>query len=322
MKKRAAIIGVGSCLPEKTVTNNDLAKTIDTSDEWITTRTGIKERRVTDYETKTSDLAFNAAKNAIENANIPASELDLIIVATTTPDTLFPSTGCILQDRLNAPQSAAFDVSAACSGFNYALSIASAYVESETYKNILVVGADTLTKYVDWKDRSVCVLFGDAAGAVVINAKEDGSGILASCLGTEGAGRNYLIMPGGGSADPEIRKSRYISMDGKEVFKFAVRALEKSIKEVLVKAKIDISQVNLFIPHQANIRIIDHVVKKMGIPQDKVFVNLHKYGNTSAASVPLALDEATKAGKINRGDVVVLAGFGAGLTYGSNIIKF
>ncbi|NQT29764.1 MAG: ketoacyl-ACP synthase III [Candidatus Saganbacteria bacterium] len=319
---RATIIGVGSCVPEKIVTNDDLAKSIETSDEWIRTRTGIKERRVADDGTSTSDLAIVAAEKALKSAKLSPEDLDLIIVGTTSPDYLFPSVACLLQNKLEAKKAAAFDVSAACSGFNYALTVASSFIENGTHKNILVVGADTLTKYLNWKDRGTCILFGDGAGAVVLTASDDGSGILSNWLKAEGRLGDRLIMPGGGSRDPEQKNTRFITMDGKEVFKFAVRVLEESIYESLKAANLSVKDIDLLIPHQANDRIINHVIKKMGLPKEKVYVNLQKYGNTSAASIPLALDEAVSDGKINKGNIVVLAGFGAGLTAGANVIKW
>lgn len=319
---RAKIVGVGSCVPEKIVTNNDLSKSIDTSDEWIVTRTGIKERRVSDDKTATSDLAIVAARKALAKANLPVDQLDLIIVGTTSPDYLFPSVACLLQKQLGATNAAAFDISAACSGFNFALTTATQFIENKTYKNVLVVGADTLTKYLDWKDRGTCILFGDGAGAVVLSATDDGTGVLASWLKAEGQLGDKLTMPGGGSRDPEQKKGRFIKMEGKDVFKFATRVLEESIYAALKKAQLKVSDINLLIPHQANVRIINHVAKKMGLPQDKVYVNLHKYGNTSAASIPIALDEALADGKIKSGDIIALSGFGAGLTCGANIIKW
>jgi len=319
---RATIIGVGSCVPEKIVTNDDLAKSIETSDEWIRTRTGIKERRVADDGTSTSDLAIVAAEKALKSSKLSPEDLDLIIVGTTSPDYLFPSVACLLQNKLEAKKAAAFDVSAACSGFNYALTVASSFIENGTHKNILVVGADTLTKYLNWKDRGTCILFGDGAGAVVLTASDDGSGILSNWLKAEGRLGDRLIMPGGGSRDPEQKNTRFITMDGKEVFKFAVRVLEESIYESLKPAKLSVKDIDLLIHHQANDRIINHVIKKMGLPKEKVYVNLQKYGNTSAASIPLALDEAVSDGKINKGNIVVLAGFGAGLTAGANVIKW
>ena len=319
---KAKIIGVGSCLPDKVVTNNDLEKMVETNDDWIKTRTGICERRVTDENTSTSDLAIKAAEKALKSAKLDPEQLDLIIVGTTSPDYLFPSTACILQNKLGAKNAAAFDVSAACSGFNFALTTAAQYIENGTYKNILVVGADTLTKYLDWTDRGTCILFGDAAGAVVLTTSTDESGILASWLKAEGHLGDKLIMPGGGSRDPEQKKGRFITMDGKEVFKFAVRVLEEGIKAVLAKANLEVKDINLLIPHQANSRIVDHVTKKMKIAPENVFINLQKYGNTSAASIPLAIDEALAAGRIKKGDIVVLCGFGAGLTCGANLIRW
>ncbi|MFA6170033.1 MAG: beta-ketoacyl-ACP synthase III [Candidatus Margulisiibacteriota bacterium] len=316
---KAKIIGTGSCIPAKIVTNDDLSKIVETSDEWIRERTGIRERRVTDDATATSDLAVIAAERAMANAKVSAAEIELIIVCTCSPDTLFPSVACILQDKLKAANAAAFDLSAACSGFNYGLAVASSLIEAGRHKTILLVGADTLTKYLDWTDRGTCILFGDAAGAVVLKADKE-PGVIGNFWKAEGSLRQSLVMPGGGSRDPENKNGRFIRMDGKEVFKFAVRALETSIAEVLKATGRSLDDVNLLIPHQANTRIIDHVIKKMGLPKEKVYVNLQKYGNTSAASVPLALDEAATEGRLKRGDLVILSGFGAGLTYGANAI--
>lgn len=319
---RAKIIGVGSCVPEKVVTNDDLTKFVDTNDDWIKTRTGIQQRRVSDENTATSDLAIVAAQKALASAKISAEDLDLIVVGTTSPDYLFPSVACILQNKLNAKKAAAFDVSAACSGFNYALNVGNNFINNGVYKNILVVGADTLTKYLNWQDRGTCILFGDGAGAVVLTTSDDDTGIIANWLKAEGHLGDKLIMPGGGSRDPEEKNGRFITMDGKEVFKFAVRVLEESIAEVLKRANLKVEDIDLLIPHQANDRIIGHVVKKMKLPKEKVYVNLQKYGNTSAASIPLALDEALAEGKIKKGDIIVLSGFGAGLTSGANVIKW
>jgi 3-oxoacyl-[acyl-carrier-protein] synthase-3 len=321
-KVLAKFIGLGKALPKKVVTNEDLSKTMDTSDDWIRTRTGITERRVSSEEETTSYLAAEAAGRAISMAGISPEEIDLVIVGTTTPDTLFPSVACMLQDKLGAVKAACFDISAACSGFNFSLSIASSFIKDGTYKTILVVGADTLTKYVDWTDRSTCVLFGDGAGAAVLRASSDGSGILANHLISKGSDGKHLVMPGGGSKDPECKFGRFIKMEGKEVFKFAVRALEDTVTTVLKSAGLTIKDVDLLIPHQANIRIIDHAVKKLGLSTDKVYVNLGRYGNTSAASIPIALTEAEAAGRLKRGDIIVLSGFGAGLTAGANVIKW
>jgi 3-oxoacyl-[acyl-carrier-protein] synthase III len=319
--KRASIIGTGSYLPKKVLTNFDLEKMVDTTDEWIRDRTGISERRISDKSEATSDLAVEAARKAVASAKIDPKEIELIIVGTSSPDMLFPSTSCIVQDKLGAVNSAAFDVSAACTGFNYALASAAGFIESGVYNNVLVIGADTLAKYLDWTDRNTCILFGDGAGAVMLKAADDGSGVLASYLGAEGSGGKHLIMPGGGSRDPEAKK-RFIWMDGKEVFKFAVKVLPKCIKSVLERAKLKTEDISLLIPHQANMRIIDFALRNLGLSKDKVYVNLDRYGNTSAASIPIALDEASREGRIKSGDVVVLAGFGAGLTYGANVIKW
>jgi 3-oxoacyl-[acyl-carrier-protein] synthase-3 len=234
---------------------------------------------------------------------------------------LFPSTACIIQDRIGAVNAAAFDASAACTGFNYALATGAAFIESGAYDNVMVIGADTLTKYLDWTDRNTCILFGDGAGAVILKSTTDGSGVLASHLGADGTGSKYLTMPGGGSRDPEAKK-RFITMDGKEVFKFAVKAFPLSVEKVLAKANLKPKDISLLIPHQANIRIVDHAMKNFGLPKEKVYVNLDRYGNTSAASIPIALDEALKDKRIKKWDIVVFAGFGAGLTYGSNVIKW
>ena len=319
---RAKISGVGSCVPPKVVTNADLSKLVDTNDQWIRERTGIQERRVTDEGTATSDLAVIAAQKALAAAKTASEEIELIIACTCSPDMLFPSVACIIQDKLKAKNAAAFDLSAACSGFNYGLSVASSLIESGKYRKILLVGADTLTKYLDWTDRGTCILFGDGAGAVVLSATDKNEGVLASFMMAEGHLGFTLTMPGGGSRDPEEKTGRFIKMDGKEVFKFAVRALETSVKEVLKLGGFSVADIDLLIPHQANIRIIDHVIKKMGLPREKVYVNLQKYGNTSAASVPIALDEALTEGKLKSGDLLVLSGFGAGLTYGANIIRW
>jgi 3-oxoacyl-[acyl-carrier-protein] synthase-3 len=321
MKRHASVIGTGSYLPEKKLTNADLEKIVETNDQWIVERTGIKERRISTAEESTSVLAIKAAQRAIENAKISPEEIELIIVGTSSPDMLFPSTACMVQGAIGAKNAAAFDASAACSGFNYSLATAASFIESGTYNNALVIGADTLTKYLDWTDRNTCILFGDGAGAVVLKASTDGSGILASHLGADGTGGKFLTMPGGGSMDPEAKK-RFITMEGKDVFKFAVKAFPLSVEKVLAKTNMKPADISMLIPHQANIRIVDHAMKNFGLPKEKVYVNLDRYGNTSAASIPIALDEALKDGRIKKGDIVVLAGFGAGLTYGANIIKW
>jgi 3-oxoacyl-[acyl-carrier-protein] synthase-3 len=320
----AKIIGTGSALPEKIVTNEDMSKIVETSDEWIRTRTGIRQRRIADDKTSTSDLGLMAAEKALKAAKLVPEELDLIVVGTSSPDTLFPSVGCIIQGKIGAKNAAAFDVSAACSGFNFALTVASSFFKSGMSKKALVVGADTLAKYLDWTDRSTCVLFGDGAGAVVLSEANPGEGILANNLTSDGSGAQFLTMPGGGSRNPKPKneKERCITMNGKEVFKFAVKALEKTLTSALETAGVPIDKLDLLIPHQANIRIIDHAMKKFGLPKEKIFVNLDKYGNTSAASIPIAMDEALKSGMIKKGDIIAIVGFGAGLTSGANIIKW
>lgn len=322
--RNAKIIGIGSFAPEKIVTNEDISKIVDTSDEWIKTRTGIQQRHLTDDKTAVSDMGFLAAKKALDMAKITPDKIDLIITATCSPDTLFPSVSCIIQDRLAAYNSAAFDLSAACSGFNYALSVGSNLITAGSYNNVLVIGADALSKYVDWTDRGTCVLFGDGAGAVVLTSANKGEGILSSCLAADGRGKNFLVLPGGGSRNPmpKSEKERCIYMDGKEVFKFAVKALEKYLLKAVNQAKLKIEDINLIIPHQANIRIIEHVANKLHIPINKFFINLQEYGNTSSASIPIALDEAYRSGMIRKNDIIATVGFGAGLTCGANIIHW
>lgn len=322
----AGFLGTGSCLPDKEVTNFDLEKIVDTSDEWIQTRTGIKSRRIADENTATSDLAYIAALNAMEAAGITAEQLDSIIVATITPDMSFPSTACILQDKLGAVNAHAFDVGAACSGFLYAASLAKQFVECGQAKHVLVIGAETLSKITDFTDRNTCVLFGDGAGAAIIGPVESG-GIQATDLGANGTGGKFLTLPGGGSRMPASHETvdnrlHYIKMDGSEVFKFAVRIMAKSSETVIEKAGWTLDDLDYLVPHQANIRIISSAGKKLNLPDDKVHVNLDRFGNTSAASVPIALDEAVRTGKINKGDKVVLVAFGGGLTWGALAVEF
>lgn len=323
---RAGFLGTGSCLPEKEVTNFDLEKIVDTNDEWIQSRTGIKARRIADDQTATSDLAYGAALKALESAGITAEQLDTIIIATITPDMTFPSTACVLQDKLGAVNANAFDISAACSGFVYASTLAKQFVESGMSKYVLVIGAETLSKIVDWTDRNTCVLFADGAGAAIVGPVESG-GILAVDLGANGTGGKFLLQPAGGSRMPATHETvenrlHYIKMDGSEVFKFAVRIMAKSSKAVIEKAGWEMEELDYLIPHQANIRIINSAGKKLKLSDEKVHVNLDKYGNTSAASVPIALDEAMRSGKINKGDKVVLVAFGGGLTWGALAVEF
>jgi len=325
--RAAGIWGTGSAVPEKVLTNADLEKMVDTSDEWITTRTGIKERRIAAEGETTSDLAAAAGRKALEAAGAPPEEVDLIIVATVTPDMMFPATSCLVQMKLGAHRAATFDLSAGCSGFVYALDVAARCVASGGYDRVLVIGAEVLSRITDWTDRSTCVLFGDGAGAALVGPVSEGRGLLSSDLGAEGAQGHLLTLPAGGSLLPpsietvEGRK-HYISMQGNDVFKFAVRIMEETTSSALKKCGLGPADIDVYIPHQANIRIIDAAIKRLGIPKEKVFVNVQWYGNTSAASVPIALHEALAADMIKDDDVVALVGFGAGLTWASAILRW
>ncbi|MCW3792239.1 MULTISPECIES: beta-ketoacyl-ACP synthase III [Paenibacillus] len=319
------IIGTGKYVPEKILTNSDLEKMVDTNDEWIVSRTGIKERHIAAPDQATSDLAYEAAIKALESAGMTGSDLDLIIVATITPDSSFPSTACILQDKLGAKGAAAFDLSAACSGFVYGLASATSFIQSGMYNNALVIGADCLSRITDYTDRNTCVLFGDGAGAVVVGEVPEGRGFKAFDLGAEGAGGSLLQMEGGGSRLPATaetveNKKHYIYMNGREVFKFAVRVMGTATIEVLRKAGMERTDVDLFVPHQANIRIIQSAMQRLELPEEKVVVNVDKYANTSAASIPLALVEAAEEGRMKAGDTVLMVGFGGGLTWGASVL--
>ncbi|MGD9678644.1 MAG: beta-ketoacyl-ACP synthase III [Vulcanibacillus sp.] len=306
------ILGTGSYLPEKILTNNDLEKMVDTSDEWIFTRTGIKERRVATEEQSSSDLAYEAAIEALENANLKADVLDLIIVATVTPDHSMPSTASIIQDRIGAKNASAFDLSAACTGFIYGITTATQFVKAGLYKHVLVIGVDCLSKIIDWTDRNICVLFGDGAGAAIIGPVKKGYGFLSFDLGSDGSGGDLLIQHPGS----------FLQMNGKEVYKFAVKIMEQSTNRVIEKANLLKEDINFLIPHQANIRIIDYAKDRLKLNDDKVIVNLDYYGNTSSASIPIALDEANRSNKLHDGDNILLVSFGGGLTWGSAIIKW
>ncbi|WP_405172365.1 beta-ketoacyl-ACP synthase III [Paenibacillus sp. FSL H8-0280] len=319
------IIGTGKYVPEKILTNSDLEKMVDTNDEWIVSRTGIKERHIAAPDQATSDLAYEAAIKALESAGMTGSDLDLIIVATITPDSSFPSTACILQDKLGAKGAAAFDLSAACSGFVYGLASATSFIQSGMYNNALVIGADCLSRITDYTDRNTCVLFGDGAGAVVVGEVPEGRGFKAFDLGAEGSGGSLLQMEGGGSRLPATaetveNKKHYINMNGREVFKFAVRVMGTATIEVLRKAGMERTDVDLFVPHQANIRIIQSAMQRLELPEEKVVVNVDKYANTSAASIPLALVEAAEEGRMKAGDTVLMVGFGGGLTWGASVL--
>ena len=324
---RSRIISTGSYLPERVLTNADLEKTVDTSDEWITERTGIKERRIAHENQAASDLAYEASKVALERATLEANDIDLIIAATVTGDMPFPSTACILQDKLSAKKAAAFDINAACSGFLYGLYIADGFIRSGIHKRILVVGAEVLSKITDWNDRTTCVLFGDGAGAVIVEPTKENRGIISVSINSDGSMWELLHLPGGGSKFPASKDSvdgrlHYIKMKGNETFKFAVRTLEDLVVKILKENKLEPSQLSLLIPHQANLRIIQATADRLGIPMDKVLVNLDRYGNTSAASIPIALDEALSNGRIKDGDYILLEAFGGGVTWASALIKW
>ncbi len=324
---RSKILGTGSFAPEMVLTNHDLEKMVDTDDDWIVERTGIRERRIADKDVASSDLAFEAAKRALKMAGLKASQLDLIIVATVTPDMLFPATACILQAKLGAKNAIAFDISAACSGFIFALATADNFIKTGAYKNALVVGTETLSKITDWTDRNTCVLFGDGAGAAIIGPSEDGRGIYSTHLHTNGKQGDLLFIPGGGSLHPATLHSvesrmHFIKMRGNETFKIAVRALEDVVNEALKCNGLKASDIDMVVPHQANLRIIQATAKRLGIPMDKVVVTLDRYGNTSAASIPIALDEAVRDGRIGPGKNVILEAFGGGLSWASALIKW
>jgi len=321
------ILGTGSFLPEKVVTNIDLEKMVDTSDEWIVTRTGIQERRIVSEETASSDLAYEACLRALDSAQVNPEEIDLLIVATVTPDMSFPSTANILQEKLGLRKVATFDLAAACSGFLYGITTATQFIKNGLYKHALVVGVECLSKIVDWEDRNTCVLFGDGAGAVVIGPVEEGYGFLSFELGSDGSGGASLCLPAGGSRLPAreetvANKEHYVQMNGAEVFKFAVRMMEQVSDSVLEKAGLNKEQVDFLVPHQANLRIIDAARKRLGLDEDKVVVNLDRYGNMSSASIPVALDEAVRSERIKKGDYLVLVGFGGGLTWGGSVIRW
>lgn len=326
-KNSAGILGTGFYLPEKRLTNFDLEKIVNTSNDWIVERTGIHERRIAPDGMATSDLGFNAAKMALENAGVAPDELDLIIVATATSDRVLPSTACVLQDRLGAVHAGAFDLTAACSGFIYASSVAAQFIENGIYKKVLVIGAETLSRVIDWQDRNTCVIFGDGAGAAVYGQVEDGYGILSLDLGADGSGGDYLEIPGGGSRHPaseETIKDRmhYVHMNGKEVFRFSVKVFGETVLRSLERADLQKEDIDWLIPHQANIRIIQTGAKRLHIPMEKVIVNIGSYGNTSAASIPIALAEADRNKTFKKGDILAFSGFGAGLTWASCIMKW
>lgn len=323
--RRAIIAGTGSYVPEYRMTNDDLAKIVETSDEWIASRTGIKERRISTGE-NTSDLAYEAALRALRIAGLDATEIDLIICATITPDSFMPSVACIVQERLGAMQAAAFDLTAACSGLIYGMACASSFIETGMYQNILVIGAETLSKTLDWTDRSTCVLFGDGAGAVVLSASDTREGISAVHLLSDGSKQDYLCLPALPLNNPMIQNSEnqphMITMKGQEVFKFAVRSITVHINTVLKKADVSEEDIKYIVTHQANCRIIEQAAKSCKIPIEKFYMNLDRYGNTSAASIGIALDEMAQRGLLQTGDKLILVGFGGGMTSGAILVEW
>ena len=325
--RTCSITAVGSYVPARVLTNGELEKMVETSDEWIVSRTGIKERHIAAADEFTSDLAAKAALRAMERAKVSADQIDLIIVATITPDMPFPSTSCLVQQKIGARRAAAFDIEAACSGFIFGLEIGQQFIMSRTYDTVLVIGAEKLSSIVNWKDRNTCVLFGDGAGAAILQHRPQAHGLLTACMGSDGSKGDLLSMPGGGSRCPATAESvsaglHYLRMEGKETFKSAVNAMYTAAQEALRRCELDISQIKCVIPHQANLRIIEAVGERLGVAPEQVFVNLEKYGNTSAASVAIALDEAVSTGRIHRGDLVLLVVFGAGLTWGAAVIEW
>ena len=327
MARYAHIVGWGMSVPKKVMTNDDWAQLVDTSDEWIRTRTGVAERHVVSDGESTMTLALDAARQALDVAQLSPAQLDLVVVASVTPEHAFPATACLVQDRLGAINAAAFDLSAGCSGFIYALSVAADFIRAGSGRHVLIIGSETLTRIMDWKDRATCVLFGDGAGAVVVSGSEMPGGILSAVLGSDGSGGELLILPAGGSKLPATHETvesglHYLRMNGREVFKFAARVMDKAARQACQKANVRLDEIELMVPHQANDRIIQAAARSLKMPEDKVFVNVDRYGNTSTASIPLALCEAIESGRVRRNDHLVLVGFGAGLTWGAMVIQW
>lgn len=325
--RSVGIIGTGSYLPEKILTNNDLEKMVETSNEWILKRTGISERRILDEDKPAYSLGVEAAKRALEDAKLNAEDIDLIILTTESPDYMTPSSACIIQGEIGATKATAFDLNAACSGFIYGLVVGQQFITNGMYKHVLVIGCEALSKVTDWKDRNTCVLFGDGAGAAILGVVEDGYGILNSYLGSDGSSGMTITLPNLYITDSEKEKRQNgklnsIWMDGSEVFKFAVRAMSSATIKVLEDLGMTVDDLQFIFPHQANTRIIDGAIKKLGVTDEKMHYVIQKYGNISSASIPVALDEAKKAGKLNKGDNMVLVGFGGGLTWGSLVLKW
>ncbi len=328
MSSRSAVIsGTGMSVPSRVVTNADLEKIVDTSDEWIVTRTGIRERHVAADDEYMSQFATEAARKALEAASVDAADVDLVICATVTPDMPIPATSCTIQHRLGCRKAAAFDIQAGCSGFIYAQSIAKQFLLTSRYRHVLVIGAELLTKYLDWSDRGTCVIFADGAGATLMSAGEPPRGVLASVLHTDGSMLDFITLEGGGSMHPPTEatvknRQHYIRMKGNETFKIAVRMIEEVSREALDLAGLKPSDVDWFIPHQANLRIIDAVGKRLGISDERCYVNIDRYGNTSAASIPIALDEVVRSGKVEQGQIVLMAAFGAGVTWAASVVRW
>lgn len=324
----ARIIGWGKALPQRVLTNRDLEAIVDTTDEWIVARTGIRERRVAGPDESTYTLAARAAREALIVADIPPTRLDLIIVCTFSPEFGgMPSTASLVQDAIGAGRAGAFDLNAACSGFVYGLAVAQAMIAGGLHETVMVVGAETMSRLLDWKDRSTCVLFGDGAGAIILQATEAPTGIQSCVLGSDGSGGSLLCIPGGGSrlpasADSVSTAQHFIRMNGKEVYKFAVNTLPRSVRDAVGRAGLTLAEIDLFVPHQANIRIIQSAAEALGVPIEKVFTNVDRYGNTSAASIPIALCEAVEQGRLSEGKKVVVAGFGGGLSWGASVIEW
>ncbi|HET9418273.1 MAG TPA: beta-ketoacyl-ACP synthase III [Chthoniobacterales bacterium] len=326
-RRSVSIIGTGSYVPEKILTNDDLTRIVDTSDEWITTRTGIKERRVAAKDEHTSDMATKAALQAIDQAKISPTDINLILVATATPDMLFPATACFVQKKIGATNAACLDVSAACAGFLFALEIGQQFITSHTYDIVLVIGADKLTSVTNWTDRNTCVLFGDGAGAAILAHRGGSHGVISTHIGSDGRFSDILFMPGGGSRCPITRENAHLNlatihMTGKEVYKQAVTAMLSAAKKALDDAGLSIQDIACVIPHQANLRIIEAIADRLGIPLEKFMVNLDRYGNTSAAAVAIALDEANRSGRIKTGDYVLMVVFGGGLTWAGTVLEW
>ena len=327
MHTGSTIVGLGRYVPERVLTNAELAPTVHSTDDWIRSHTGIEERRIAAPDEASSDMAFEAAKEALGAAGVGASDLDLIIAGSATPDTSFPNISCLIQERLGARTVGCLDVSSACSSFVYALSAAHGAIVSRQAETVLVVGAETLSRITNWRDRSTCVLFGDAAGAAVVRPAKEGSGFLSFVLGGSGEGRHHLYMRAGGSRTPASvetveRGDHYVTMNGPEVYKFAVQTMPKAVGDALRRAGLSPDDVDFVIPHQANLRIIHSVAVRLGVPMEKFFVNVQRYGNTSAASIPVALYEAVAAGRVRAGDNGVLVAFGAGYTWGACTIRW